>query len=35
VIYGVVFTGNSDDETLVIDREATQELRERLRQASS
>src|SRR5262249_14444362 len=33
-IYGVVFTGNSDDETLAVDREATQALREQLRQAS-
>ncbi|HEV8712316.1 MAG TPA: hydantoinase B/oxoprolinase family protein [Candidatus Binatia bacterium] len=34
-IYGVVFTGNIDDETLVVDRDATRELRERLRQASN
>jgi N-methylhydantoinase B len=33
-LYGVVFKGNIADETLVVDREATRELRERLRRAS-
>jgi N-methylhydantoinase B len=34
-VYGVVFTGSIDDETLTVDGEATRVLRERLRQANS
>ena len=34
-VYGVVFKGSMDDDTLAVDLEGTQELRERLRQAGS
>ena len=34
-VYGVVFTGSMDDETLTVDQETTQALRERLRRGLS